>query len=370
MPQMTARREETRRSYLEESAWMRFSSPLFSALSRACAEDPDMIELGSTARPGQPVGILLPVAVQFLLLKSPEPALAQYFASLTETPKPATEAFPSFREFCLDRRDELRRLLQTRTVNTNLVERSSTILPALVHVSRLVGQPLTLVEICCSVGLNLLFDEYHYDYGAAGRTGSDSSSVRLGCKSIGSRHPPVDFIPEVSTRVGVDLVKIEPTDPIEQLWMQAALCPEWRQERAHLKTALSYRAAHPLRILEGDALETLPSLLRELPGTLCLLHTHCMGYWTQEAKAGLDDLLRREACERDIHRVAIDRLYEERPDSIRTRFAKLASAGIPLTQKSLPSSIEHTLYRRSEATTRVLGQADGCGAWIDWGPVV
>jgi len=368
MTQTAARREETRRSFLEESAWMRFSSPLFSALSRACADDTDMIELGATARPGQPVGILLPVSVQFLLLKSPEPALAQYFASMTQAPKPATEAFPSFREFCLDRRDEVQHLLQTRTVNTNLVERSSTILPALVYVSRLVEQPLTLVEICCSVGLNLLFDKYHYDYGAAGRIGSDSSSVRLGCKSVGSSSPPVDCIPQVATRVGVDLVRIDPTDPIEQLWMQAALCPEWRQERAHLKTALSYRAAHPIRILEGDALETLPALLQELPGTVCLLHTHCMGYWTQEAKAGLDDLLRREARERDIHRVAIDRLYEERPEWIRTRLAKLASAGIPLTQKSLPSSIEHIWYRRSDAKTRALGQADGCGAWIDWGP--
>jgi hypothetical protein len=366
MLQMTCRNEDTRRSFLEESAWLRFSSPLFSALARASAEDSDMLELGSATRPGQSAGMLLPIVVHYLLLKSPDPELSRYFPSIAAVPEPAEEAFPAFREFCLDRRMEVAELLANHTVNTNLVERSSSILATLAYVSHLTRQPLSLVEICCSAGLNLVFDQYHYDFGSAGQTGQARSPVQLTCKIIGRSRPPVDGIPQVAHRVGVDLVKVDPLDPLERLWMQATLFPEWKAEREHLDAALSVRVAHPLRIIAGNALEVLPSLLAEMPGTLCVLHTHCMGQWSERAKNELDDILRHASRDRDIHRVGIDRIHQEPPEMVRGRLAKLASSGIPLTQKSLPSRVEHTWYVNEEASARLLGQADGCGAWIDW----
>lgn len=103
---ISAKREDTKRSFLEESAWLRFSSPLFSALSGACAEDPDLIELGTSARAGQSAGMLLPMAAQYSLLKSSEPRLAHYFPSMTDIPGSPQQAFPAFREFCLDRRGD------------------------------------------------------------------------------------------------------------------------------------------------------------------------------------------------------------------------------------------------------------------------
>jgi hypothetical protein len=363
--------EDTRRSLLEESTWLRFSSPLFSALVKASAEDTDLVELATATRPGQPAGILLPIVAHYLLLKSPDPGLSRYFASVTPTPEPAEEAFPAFRSFCLERREEVADLLARHTVNTTFVERSSSILATLTHVSRLTREPLNLVEICCSAGLNLLFDQYHYDFGPAGQTGEPRSAVQLTCKVIGKTSPPINDIPQVASRVGVDLVKVNPEDPRERLWMQATLFPEWKVEREHLDAALSVRATHPLNILEGDALEVLPTLLPEIPGTLCLLYTHCMGQWSDRAKAELDHILREASRERDIHRVGIDRIYHEAADSVRSRLAKLHSAKISLTQKSFPSLIEHTWYSRTDARTAVLGQADGCGAWIDWqGPLI
>lgn len=363
---MTGLYEETKRSFLEESAWLRFSSPLFSALARASADDSDMLELGSATRNGQSAGMLLPIVVHYLLLKSPESKLSRYFASLTDTPEPVEDAFPAFREFCLDRRSELTELLARHTVNTNLVERSSSILATLAYVSGLTQQPLTLVEICCSAGLNLVLDEYHYDFGATGQLGNTQSPVQLTCTLIGRSRPPIRRIPQIVQRVGVDLVKVDPSDRLDQLWMQATLFPEWKVEREHLDAALSVRAAHPLRMIEGSALEALPALLPELPGTVCVLATHCMGQWSEEAKGQLDDILSAASRERDIHRVGIDRIHQEPPAAVRERLAKLAAAGVPLSQKSLPSRIEHTWYMRSDARTHFLGQADGCGAWIDW----
>src|ERR1700722_8332377 len=50
--------ETTRQSFLAESAYLRVSSPLFSALAKECADDEDIIQMCSIARPGQPVGAL------------------------------------------------------------------------------------------------------------------------------------------------------------------------------------------------------------------------------------------------------------------------------------------------------------------------
>jgi hypothetical protein len=357
--------ELTRQAFLEESNYLRISSPLFAGLARACADDRDVARLWSVARPGQPIVLFL-CAAQYLLLKSPAAKLAQYFPSITREPRPAAAAFPLFREFCLDQRVELCELLATRTVNTNLVEKASSLLPGAQYVSQLVGGPLTILEICCSAGINLLFDEYHYDYGAYGQVGSEQSPVRLQCKVIGTARPPVNAIPQIAQRVGVDLVKMDASSPLDRLWMEAVLYPEWHLERERLRAALSIRMARPIRTVIGDALQVAPPLLEELPGSLCVLLSYCLGQWSEAAKKDLDEMLRRASRHRDIHRLDIDMLHNESPQSIRGRLVKIAVAGLPIRQKCFPSRIEHTWYSNTQAQARVLAHGDGFGVWLDW----
>jgi hypothetical protein len=363
---MSAQREKAKQSFLEWGTSLRYSSPLFSALAQASADDNEIMELGAVARPGQPIALITLLSAQYLLLKSPDTKLARYFPSMSPEPKAASDAFPTFREFCLDRRAELIGLIECRTVNSTMVDRSSCILPALAHVARLTGQPLTLVEICCSAGLNLLFDQYHYDYGPLGEVGRKDSPVQLTCKVVGPGRPPVDTIPRVIERLGVDLVKVDASNPSERLWMEAMLCPEWTAEREHLRAALEIRAKHEFRTVIGDALEVLPTLLPELPGSLCVFHSYCMGQWSAESKAALDDVFRSASRYREIHRLGFDTPDSEPPEWFRARLTKLAKAGVPLLQKCFPSRVEHTWYANTQATTRLLGEADGFGAWLDW----
>jgi hypothetical protein len=367
MVDLNAQRDTTQGSFLYESSNMRFSSPLFAALSRSCAQDDDICELGSAARPGQPIALFILLTAQYLVFRAPDSELAGYFPSMTDTPKPPEEAFPVFREFCLDRREAMRRLLATRTVNANLVERASFILPVSQYVATLTHEPLTLIEMCCSAGLNLLFDEYHYDYGASGQVGAEDSPVRLSCKVISKARPPIDRIPRVKHRVGIDLVRVDCSDPDGRMWMEAMLAPEWRVERARLKKALTVRADRNVRIVQGDMLSALPPLLEELPGALMLLHTFCNGQWFAAAQGELDEILRRAAQNRDIHRIGVETPDGEPPRVVRARLAAVSAAGISIRQKNLPGRIEHTLYSRGAAAeTELLGYADGMGSWIDW----
>lgn len=364
---ISSHRETLRQSFLKESDYFRVSSPLFSALTRASADDEDILQLCSATRPGQSA-VLLPFVVHYLLLKDPEPkaALAQYFPHMTEQTGPLAEAFPVFREFCLDRRADVTELLEWRTVNTNLVEKSSCLLPAMQYVSRQSREPLTLLEICCSAGINLLFDQYHYDYGSNGTAGPVDSAVQLSCKMVGTGRPPVGSIPVVAQRMGVDLVEIDISDPLERLWMQAVLCPEWQVERKRLAAALSIRTQHDLQVIEGDALEVIPPLLESLPGSLCILQSYCMGHWSDSAKAALEAVLLNASQRRDIHRVGIEMPENESPAVARDRLMKLAAAGIPILHKQFPSRIEYTRYRGGHANNQLLAQGDGFGLWLDW----
>lgn len=366
MADINAQRDMTRRSFAFETTALRFSSPLFATLARDCAADEDIVNLGVSARSDQPLAIFIMLTAQYLLFKTPNARLAEYFPSMTETPKPAGEAFPAFREFCLDHRRELQQLLATRTVNTNLVERTSCSLPAIRHVAGLVDGPLTLVEICCSAGLNLLFDEYHHSYGAAGSAGAIDSPVQLDCKLIGRRRPPVDSTPQLAARIGVDLVRMDVTDPTERLWMEAMLAPEWKAERAHLKAALALRAERDIRVVMGNALTVLPQLFEELSGPILVLHSYCMEQWPTAARNSLDETLRRASAGRDIHRLGLEVPDEEPASTTRSRLASLVSAGIPIQQKCLPSRIEHTHYSKGAPHVRCLGYSDGFGAWLDW----
>jgi hypothetical protein len=366
MVDLDAQRDTAQGSFLYESRAMQFSSPLFAALARRCAEDKAILELCAVARRGQPIALFLLLAAQYLLFRSPGEELAGYFPSMTDTPKPAEEAFPVFREFCLERRSELTHLLGTRTVNAHLVERVNNILPVFHHIYSLTQEPLTLVEICCSAGLSLLFDEYYYDYGAAGRLGKEDATVRLACKVIGDSRLALESLPPVAERVGVDLVTVDCSDPDARLWMEAMLCPEWHEEREHLRKALTLRAARKGRMLSGNALDVLPDLLEEMRGPVVVLHSYCMGQWFAAAQETLDKIFRYASRRRDIHRVGIEVPGTEPAESIRARLAALSKASISIRQKSLPARIEYTRYGNGATQSALLGYADGFGAWLEW----
>ena len=141
-------------------------------MARASATDREILELASEARQGQSKSVLLFAVVHYLLLKSPREWLARYFGSLTDEPGPPADAFPAFKEYCMEHRAEITEpLVMAHGKLLNLAEKTVCLVPALRYIEALSSEPLTLLELCCSAGLNMLFDEYHYDYGKAGSVG-------------------------------------------------------------------------------------------------------------------------------------------------------------------------------------------------------
>src|SRR5688572_24480488 len=91
-------------------------SPLYEYLSLSIAKDPEILALAAQIPAGQPVPNLLFGAVHYLLLQGYSTSLALYYRSLTPTPYPPEEAFPAFRDFCLENSRDIELLLRTRRV--------------------------------------------------------------------------------------------------------------------------------------------------------------------------------------------------------------------------------------------------------------
>jgi hypothetical protein len=292
-------------------------SLLYERLARGIAHDPEILSIAAHAREGQPVANLLLATVHYLLLRGAQHPLTAFYASLSHFVPASDDPYPSFRGFCLEHAEDIRRLIATRLVQTNEVRRCGCLLPAFGLVARRAGgRPLAVVEIGASAGLNLLWDHYGYDYGEHGRYGARAAAVQIACTVRGTEHPPLPVVvPTVATRLGLDLHPINVRDPDATLWLRALVWPDEAGRADLLRHALQVASQHPPTLLGGDALERLAAVLAGVPAdqTLCVFHTHTLNQFSQEGRAQLASLLAQQACTRDLYQISIEWLGREYP---------------------------------------------------------
>ncbi len=228
--------------------------------------------------------------MHYLLLTGANDRLAEFYPSLTPSPRPPNEAFPSFRAFCLDRRPAIESLLRTRRVQTNEVGRCAYLYPAFALVAELSRRPLVIVELGASAGLNLMWDQYRYEYERDASCGPSDATVVIRSTFRGDRRPRLpERAPAVLGRVGVDLAPIDVRDEDQTSWLRALVWPEHRERAALLASALALAQRTPPRVVRGDALACLPELLREArrDAAVCVTHTHPLVELTSWAGANV-----------------------------------------------------------------------------------
>src|SRR5437764_238243 len=83
---------------------------------------------------------------------------------------------------------------------------------------------LARVEIGTRAGLNLFWDRYRYDSGAAGQAGDPGAPVLLECEVRGERVPPIPArFPPVARRIGLDLFPVDVRDAAAVHWLRALI---------------------------------------------------------------------------------------------------------------------------------------------------
>nr|WP_221377318.1 DUF2332 domain-containing protein [Actinoplanes polyasparticus] len=221
-------------------------SPTYERLARAVARDGELLALLDTVpEPKRQPNLLF--------------AVVQWLAG------PVGD-YDRFRAFVVSHWARVAAELRVRATQTNEIGRSALLLPVLAALP----QPLALIEVGASAGLNLYPDKYSYRYGDVVL---GSSGPQLDCAATGLTPPAA--LPEVVWRAGIDLNPLDITSPADRGWLEALIWPEHDHRRDRLRQAAAIAAADPPRLVRGDLVEELPALVAEAPSdaTRVVFHT-------------------------------------------------------------------------------------------------
>ncbi len=326
----------------------RNASPLYERLATGVSKDRELLALAAHAI-SKPVPMIFFAAVHYLLLNGEAHPLAAYFPDITAARNapdvPDGDPYDIFREFCLDHRTELERIISTYHVQTNEVRRCACLLPAFAMVSaQTKGLPLALVEIGASAGLNLLWDHYGYDFGNGIFCGDRASSVQMTCTLKGDGKPPFPAtLPQIASRWGLDFHPIDVRDLSATNWLRAFIWPEQKARFDLLSRAIEVARCHPPQLLAGDALDLLPTVISATPPehALCLFHTFVSNQMSEEGRDRLACLIAGGGRERDISCISID-----------------FSEGYP--------RLDLLSYKDGVKTHRRLANCSGHSRWLEW----
>ncbi|WP_167200381.1 DUF2332 domain-containing protein [Brevibacterium pigmentatum] len=282
MQPITELEAETLRDYYGKFARLEAAgtSPIYTAWAEGVAADDEVIALLlELPRPKRQANLLF--------------AAARHLGAGEGT-------YADLRAWLLRHWDDVRELMLARSTQTNEAGRCATLLPAL---ARIPG-PLALMEVGASAGLCLYPDRYSYRFTVTGSSGSDSaqsttldpadgpSAVVLDCELTNVSVP--ERLPEVAWRAGIDLNPLDITDGDQREWLTSLIWPEHEARRERLLAAASIAAADPPHLVRGDLLDTVESLLAEVPaGTQpVVFHSAVLAYVDAEVRACFASLMR------------------------------------------------------------------------------
>lgn len=290
-------------------AWIESArdSPLYAFLASRIAEDAQMLALVAAIDNTPPLNLLFGGVKLWLTADDPLAARYPHLAG-DDARAPGDDAYASFRAYALARSAELIEIGATRRTQTNEALRSAAILPWLSEAADAWGEPVHLVDIGASAGLNLCLDRFDYDYGDRLIPASNPGATRLtlSCENRGGFALPAQP-PAIATRTGLDLNPIDPNDADATAWLEALVWPEHVDRLERLRAALAIRRETDVSMVIGDAARTLGEIDGRLPaGPMLVFHT-VMAYQLDAAqRAAIDAALAGVARHRPVARVAME----------------------------------------------------------------
>jgi hypothetical protein len=265
-------------------------SPLYEVLGRAAAADDDVAALLTEAPEDFAHGTLFFAAAQRLVQAEPWIPLANYYLTMGGSYGPDEQVWPMFRTFVLERADKMRRLISTRTTQTNEVRRAATVFPAVVRAAKEAGGPVGLLEVGTSAGLLLGMDRYGYRYqGADGEqvnAGPAKTPLVITCDLSGSPLPRLPKKLTIAAKVGLDRRPIDLGDEDELAWLEACVWADQPERSRRLRVAAEMQFKDPPRLVTGDAVDDLAVAAGHVPADLPLvvLTSHVLPYLPDERR--------------------------------------------------------------------------------------
>jgi hypothetical protein len=348
----------------------------YDAISRFVADDPDLLAMIAEAPVAQRRPNLLLAAVHYLLLGGARHPLADHYDTVRSVlggadhlEAPRTDVAADFKDFCLTHRAALLDLIAVRSTQTNEVGRCAALLPALSVVAAHYpeSQPLSLLDLGSSAGLNLLFDSYAYRYRQRSddtvlEAGQPGSAVQLECVVRSALDDLPDLaMPAVAERAGIDALPIDPTSEDGARWLLACLWPDnlTRFDRLRGALAIARTTSHPPVIHRGDIVDDLPAVAAGMASDvpLVVFHSWVAAYLTRARQGDLVQTVRELSRSRPVHY-----LYLETPGETPGLPTPPSPSAYPTS--GLATALVH-LDADGSPPTR-LADVHHHGKWLQW----
>jgi hypothetical protein len=185
---------------------------------------------------------------------------------------------------------------------TNEPGRSGALMCGLIEVSRRLSQPLEVIEIGSSAGLNLLIDRYRFDLGGM-TVGPEDSPVTIRPEWRGPVPPrvPVTF----ACVRGCDRQPVDVRDPAAADRLRAYVWADNDERQARMTQAIAMIADKPVRLDKADAADWLEARLAEPQPegvTRVLMHSVVWQYLPAETQVRISTAMNAAGARADAAR--------------------------------------------------------------------
>jgi hypothetical protein len=264
------------------------------------ADDPELMRVINRIEHLPPPNLLF-AAVHYLLMEDPGDDLARFYPSIVSDAEPPMKVGPTFRRFVMEYEERIVEIGNTRYTQTNECRRCVSLLPMVMLAP---FETFHLIDVGASAGLNLALDRYGYRYD--GQHWHPEADLVLEAEWRGEALSFHEI--EVLGRIGLDLNPLDPADESARRWLDALIWPEHEERRARLRSALQLVSTLELKMVAGDATETLPRILDGLPSgaPVIIMSSFTLGQFDQPQRELLEGIVSEARTHRPVHRVSMD----------------------------------------------------------------
>jgi len=320
-------------------------SPFYDFLSKKIANEKEILSLASFCRQGQPMPNLLFAAVHFLLLKNPKTELAKYYPSIYNNSL-VDLPFEIFQRFCIGNSKEIKRILQTKIVQTNVINRSAYLMPIIFSLFE-EGEAINIIDIGTSAGLTLNFDLYEYNYGEHGSFGK--SRVKIESEIKEGNLPKFNLNILVKNKIGIDQNPIDLKKEEEALWLKALIWADRKKRFKRIENAIEVARTEDNKLIKAKTIEDFKEIIlaqeKQIP--LVVYQTHVLYQFTKEKRIEFWEMLDDVGKERDFFYVSAESSLVLEHDYGFTN---------PI--------VELTTYMRGTKSKKLVAQTNGHANWI------
>jgi hypothetical protein len=331
-------------------------SPLNASLAAAVSGSEEILAFLRRQPPHAHDPNMLLAAIQFLVLGGVDHPLARLYAP-GAAPLDGASLLEQVESFCRAHDVDLSHILAARRIQTNEVGRGPGLALGLACASKLVGEPLGLVDAGASAGLNLLMDRYRFRYGDAAEIGPSSSPVVIDCRVSPNGLALPSRLPGISARVGLDRDPVDLTDPDNVRWLLACVWPgTGRQERA--AAAMQIASDHPPAVVKGDMVADLARVIESVrPGPIAVVTSWSFSYLSSEDRRGFERELESASRHGPLAWVCCDTSGSS--DLFRP-------SEPPPDDGDIPSLLGLAVFDAGEVSSHCLAYMHSHGSWVKW----